>query len=101
MRINGRDLGVVWCAPWRIDITDALLQGTNKLEIEIANRWSNRMLGDQSTPDRDVRTLKWESGLLGGKEYKAGRYTFATSPGPGKLLPSGLIGPVRIVIMEN
>jgi hypothetical protein len=100
VRLNGKDLGVVWCAPWRVEITDALKQGGNHLEIEVANRWPNRMLGDQSAPDKDARALKWESGLLGGKEYKAGRHTFATGPGLGKLLPSGLLGPVRIVATE-
>ena len=97
VRLNGKDLGVVWCAPWRVEITDALKQSENKLEIEVANRWPNRLLGDQSAPDKDIRTLKWESGVLGGKEYQTGRYTFATAKGPGKLLPSGLLGPVRIL----
>ncbi len=58
--------------------------------------WSNRMLGDQQSLDKDARTVKGESGLLGGKEYKAGRYTFATASGPGKLFPSGLLGPVTL-----
>jgi len=98
VKLNGKDLGVVWCAPWRVDITGVIKAKGNKLEIEIANRWPNRMLGDSEAPDKDVRTVKWESGLLEGKEYKAGRYTFATFPGPGKLLPSGLIGPVRIIM---
>ena len=65
-----------------------------QLEIEVANRWSNRLLGDQSAPDKDARTLRWESGLLGGKDHQAGRYSFATGPGLGQLLPSGLLGPV-------
>jgi len=95
--LNGKNLGVVWCAPWQVDNTDALKPKDNKLEIEIANRWSNRQLGDQQAPDKHVRTLKWESGLLGGKEFKAGRYTFSTGRDLGKLLPSGLIGPVRIM----
>lgn len=99
--LNGKNLGVVWCAPWQVDITDALKPKDNKLEIEIANRWSNRQLGDQQAPDKHVRTLKWESGLLGGKEFKAGRYTFSTGRDLGKLLPSGLIGPVRIMSENN
>ncbi|MCH7226893.1 glycosyl hydrolase [Haloferula sp. A504] len=97
VRLNGQDLGVVWCAPWRVDITGALKGGVNQLEIEVANRWSNRLLGDTQAPDKDARTLKWDSGLLGGKAHKAGRYTFTTSPGPGELFPSGLLGPVRIM----
>jgi glycosyl hydrolase family 106( putative alpha-L-rhamnosidase)/glycosyl hydrolase family 2 len=101
VRLNEKDLGVVWCAPWRVDITDVVKAKDNVLEINIANRWPNRMLGDQQAPDKDVRTVKWDSGILGGKEYKAGRYTFATTGGPNKLLPSGLLGPVRILVNTN
>ncbi|MCF7676035.1 MAG: hypothetical protein K9M97_11870, partial [Akkermansiaceae bacterium] len=97
VRLNGKDLGVVWCAPWRVEITDTLKPGTNQLEIEVANRWPNRLLGDTQAPDKEVRTVKWESGLLSGKEFKTGRYTFTTGEGLGKLLPSGLLGPVRVL----
>ena len=97
VRLNGKDLGVVWCAPWQVDISDAVEPGNNQLEIEVANRWPNRMLGDQQTPDKNVRTVKWDSGFLDGKAYQTGRYTFATAEGPGKLLSSGLIGPLRIM----
>ncbi len=96
IKLNGRDLGVVWCAPWRVEITDAVQSGINQLEIQVANRWPNRLLGDRQSPDKDVRTVKWDSGLLGGAEYKAGRYTFTTGKGPGELLPSGLLGPVTL-----
>ncbi len=97
VKLNGQDLGVVWCAPWQVEITDILKKKDNKLEIEVANRWPNRLLGDQQAPDKDVRTVRWESGLLGGKEYKTGRYTFATTEGLDKLLPCGLLGPVKIL----
>jgi hypothetical protein len=96
VRLNGKDLGVVWCAPWRVDISAAVTSGSNQLEIEVANRWPNRLFGDQQTPDKSVRTVKWESGLLGGREFKTGRYTFTTNRNAGKLLPSGLLGPVVI-----
>ncbi len=83
---------------WRIEVTGAVKDKDNALVIDVANRWPNRMLGDQQAPDKDVRTVKWESGLLSGREYKTGRYTFATTGGPNKLLPSGLIGPVRVTV---
>jgi hypothetical protein len=101
VKLNGKDLGVVWCAPWRVNITDAVKANGNMLEIEVANRWPNRLLGDQQAPDRDVRTVQWECGFLEGKEYKTGRYTFTTGSGPGKLLPSGLLGPVRILVNQT
>ena len=98
VRLNGKDLGVVWCAPWRVDISEALQEGRNDLEIEVANRWVNRMRGDLEEPDKNVRTIQFEEGYLAGKPQKAGRFTFSTHKmNPGPLLPSGLLGPVRIV----
>jgi hypothetical protein len=99
--LNGKDLGVAWCAPWRVEISDALKAGRNNLEIEVANRWPNRMIGDQQPPDANVRTVQWPEGFLGGKEYKTGRYTFATGPAHNQLLPSGLLGPVRIMVRKK
>jgi len=101
VKLNGKDLGVVWCAPWRVDITDSVKAAGNALEIELANRWPNRLLGDQQAPDKNVRSVQWESGFLEGKAFKTGRYTFTTGRGPGKLLPSGLIGPVQVLVQER
>jgi len=98
--LNGETLGVVWCAPWRIDISSAIVEVKNKLEIEVANRWVNRLRGDREAPDANVRTVKFDNGLLEGKEYLTGRYTFtpemAVRQLPENLLPSGLLGPVTI-----
>jgi hypothetical protein len=99
-RLNGHDLGVLWCAPWRADITDFVKAKGNRLEIEVANLWANRLIGDQQAPDRDVRDLRWPSGLLEGKGLKAGRYTFSTHSyynADSHLQPSGLLGPVQLV----
>jgi hypothetical protein len=101
VRLNGKDLGVIWCAPWQVEISEGIQSGENKLEIEIANRWANRMIGDQQAPDANIRTVQWKEGFLGGKEYKTGRYTFATVGGHNQLLPSGLIGPVRIMVRQK
>jgi len=79
--VNGRSLGIVWHAPYRIDATSALKPGSNELTIKVTNAWVNRMIGDQQ-PDT---TKKYTFADV--KPYKA------TSP----LLPSGLLGPVTIV----
>jgi hypothetical protein len=99
VRLNGRDLGTVWTAPWRVDLAPALQAGANQLDIELASTWFNRLVGDHQPDNKGVRTLSWPSGLLGGKDYAAGRYTFtprnfhkASTP----LRPSGLVGPVSI-----
>jgi len=82
VRLNGKDLGVVWCAPWRINISGAIKPGNNNLEIEVANLWPNRLAGDSRKP-------------------KSERFTWTIQKHPynaeSKLLPSGLIGPVRIM----
>lgn len=81
VRLNGQDIGAVWCAPWRIDINRAAQVGENKLEIDITNNWANRLIGDQGLPgDR--------------------RQTWTSVPDPIKkgtpLQPAGLLGPVTI-----
>jgi hypothetical protein len=51
VRLNGRDLGVVWCAPWRAAIPAGLLKDKDKqLEIEVTNVWANRLIGDEEEP---------------------------------------------------
>ena len=99
-------MGVVWCTPWRIDISDFLKEGKNELEIEVANRWINRLLGDRQEPDANVRTVKFENGLMGGQEFTTGRYTFTTKQAMGSFnfeepLKSGLYGPVCIETLEK
>jgi hypothetical protein len=101
VKLNGKDLGVVWCAPWRIEISGVLVEGENNIEIAVANRWINRLLGDRQEPDANVRTIKFKNGLMGGKEYTTGRYTFTTTAAMRSFnftepLPSGLLGPVTI-----
>jgi len=100
VRLNGKDLGVVWCAPWRVEVTGAIKAGDNPLEIEVVNRWANRMIGDKQPADADVRTVDCPPGFLGGQKLKAGRYTFSThDPYDSKspLVSSGLLGPVQLL----
>jgi hypothetical protein len=99
VRLNGRDLGVVWTAPWRVDISASVKSAGNELEIEVVNGWVNRLIGDQQPADKDVRTLTFAAGMLGDKPVKAGRYTYSTYKYYGAdspLMPAGLLGPVTI-----
>jgi hypothetical protein len=78
--VNGEALGVVWHAPYRVDVTAVLKPGDNQVSIKVINAWVNRLIGDQQ-PDAKVKYT-----FADVKPYKA------DSP----LLPSGLLGPVRI-----
>jgi hypothetical protein len=80
IKLNGHDLGVVWCAPWRVEVTGVVVGGKNRLEIEVANLWPNRLIGDLSLPEGQRHT--WTT---------VNPYT-KDSP----LLPSGLLGPVTL-----
>ena len=79
--VNGKNLGIIWKPPFRVDVTGVLKPGANALEIEVTNLWVNRLIGDQQ-PDA---TKKYT--------YTTQNFYRADSP----LLPSGLLGPVQIV----
>lgn len=104
--LNGKDLGIVWKAPYRLDVTDALKPGENQLEIHVVNTWVNRMIGDEQLPLdtdwKDWETLKeWPDWFLKGEERPSGRYTFTTARHYKKnspLQPSGLFGPVTLQV---
>ncbi|MBN2211464.1 MAG: hypothetical protein JW709_08735 [Sedimentisphaerales bacterium] len=105
VKVNGRDLGVLWKSPYRVDITQALQAGRNTLEIDVANLWVNRMIGDAQLLDDPLRrpngTMRqWPQWLLEGKSSPPGKYTFTTWelwPKEATLLDSGLLGPVQLI----
>ncbi len=84
VHLNGQDCGTVWCAPWRVEITSALRSGQNLLEIEVANLWPNRLIGDAGLPAKEQRT----------------RTNIRTFKQDSPLKPSGLIGPVNMLEEE-
>jgi hypothetical protein len=82
VRLNGQDLGVAWCAPWRVAVLQRLLKVRgNELEITVANLWWNRLVRDSGLSEVDRLT------------WIPGKYPFR---GNEPLQPSGLLGPVRI-----
>lgn len=45
--VNGKSAGIRWKAPFRVDVTDLLRPGANRLEIRVTNLWPNRLIGDK------------------------------------------------------
>lgn len=109
VKLNGKNLGILWKPPFRVDVTDALRGGENRLEVKVVNLWINRMIGDEQLPEDSDRnpngTLKeWPQWVNEGQPSPAGRFTFTSwrlwkkdSP----LQESGLLGPVRLVTAEQ
>jgi len=100
IKLNGKDLGVVWTHPWQKNITNVLKKGQNHLEITVANLWINRLIGDAAIPGDGPKNGTWPEWLLKDRKRPGKRYTFVTSEVFTKdspLSPSGLLGPVSIL----
>jgi hypothetical protein len=81
VKVNGKMLGTLWKPPFRIDITDVAKVGANRVTIAVTNLWPNRLIGDVGLPQ--AQRFTWSAF----NPYKK------DSP----LLPSGLLGPVKLV----
>jgi len=79
--VNGTDLGIVWKKPFRVDMTGAARPGPNRIEVRVTNLWVNRMIGDRQP--------------AAPTQYTFTRPVFYKAGSP--LLPSGLLGPVRVL----
>ena len=96
--VNGQDCGTVWCEPWEADISAAVKDGVNELEIRYVNNWYNRLVGDCLLPEAERVTrsaLRYWNVPRKGKnhwEIKPTIYSGYSSYDP--LQPSGLLGPV-------
>ncbi len=80
VRVNGKDLGTLWTAPWRVDISAAAHVGSNSVEITVVNPWNNRLVGDAKLPVAERRTS----------------LSMPTVTAKTPLQSAGLLGPVRV-----
>jgi hypothetical protein len=108
VKLNGKDLGILWKPPFRMNVTGVANPGTNKLEIKVTNLWPNRLIGDEQLPAdtvwRGKQLANWPVWLLEGKPSPSGRFTFTTWhhwTRDEALLESGLIGPVTFQMAQE
>jgi len=99
VKLNGKDLGLLWCSPFQVDLGNAAKPGKNALEIEVTNLWINRMIADAAIPyDANVYPQIRDGQPLPASS-KRKTFMFEEKVHPKKtdaLRPSGLIGPVRL-----
>jgi hypothetical protein len=112
VKINGMDKGTMWYPPFKVDITDALKNDDNIIEIAVTNNWANRLIGDEKEP----ADFEWgtDRGVEKGHAMKAYPDWFLKNeprPSQGRkaftvwyyyrdnsaLQPAGLVGPVKLV----
>lgn len=88
VRLNGHFFQVEWMPPFKVNVTEYLIDGENKLEIDIINQWPNRLIGDSKLPEEKRFT---RTNYL--KYYAQDSDQF--------LRESGLIGPVKLQFVST
>jgi len=109
--VNNKETGILWKAPYELDITSFVHSGENNLRIEVVNLWVNRQIGDENLPEDSERnpngTMKqsnWPDWITAEKESPTGRQSFTSWRLWKKgdpLLESGLLGPVTLRVMQT
>ena len=88
VRLNGQLVGHGWHPPYRFDVSRQIRTGDNRLTVRVANQWHNRLVGDAARPKaRRVARIAPD--------------THCTRLKGAKLLPAGLLGPVRLTFVRQ
>ena len=82
--VNGTHVAFLWHAPYMVDWEGYVKIGRNTLTVKVVNTWSNKLIGDSGLAEQDRLT------------YTAREFYKPTS----RLTPSGLMGPVKITVLE-
>jgi hypothetical protein len=94
VKVNGKPMGLTWAPPYRVDVSAALKPGANRLEIEVTNQWTNRLMGDRLLPvEKRILAQPGAPGAAVG----GGGFSF----GPQTPPESGLLGDVTFVAARN
>jgi hypothetical protein len=82
--VNGKRAGAVWCAPYEVDVSGLVKDGQNTIRIVVANTAVN-LLAKGPLPDYKALNAKY------GERFQAQDMS-GVQP-----VPSGLLGPVKLV----
>ena len=85
VKLNGKDCGIAWTPPYRVEIGKALKPGRNELEVRVANTWANRLMGEGRVAGATLHA--WTT---------AHPFTKESQP-----FPAGLLGPVRLQVIAG
>lgn len=82
VKVNGVAFKPLWNSPYRLDISSALRNGHNDIEVKVTDSWYNRLAYDATQPEGERKT--W---TIGGPGVDAGLHA------------SGLMGPVKVITL--
>lgn len=85
MIVNGQNMGILWRSPFNMDITSAVKNGNNTIEVRVITLWRNRIIGDE------------QPGCTHRYTYTSYKFYDKDS----KLQPSGLMGPVTLSVATD
>ncbi|MBN2410133.1 glycoside hydrolase [candidate division KSB1 bacterium] len=91
VRLNGKDMGTVWCFPFYIPLGNNLLEKNNLLEIQVTSLAANRII------DMDKKGADWK------KFYDINVVNINYQPfnaADWEPVESGLIGPIQLAPMK-
>jgi hypothetical protein len=91
--LNGKNVGSSVFPPHVFNIDGLLREGENNLVVDVANTWLNQLIGEKNKPYDHQRT---RSNVGRGTRDKPVRHWNGYDP-----IPSGLIGPVRLIQNER
>ena len=83
--VNGKEVATLWKSPFRVDITDFVDCDTFSLDVKVTNLWVNRLIGEAALKPEDRKIY------VSAPFYKQS----------DKLLPSGMTGPVKLIMSKS
>ncbi len=96
VEINGKPAGVVWMRGQRLDVTDLVRPGANRLVVKVTNTLLNRIAGMTRMPP-----LAPELRPLYGRGLEDDNPAYGELFGFEPLPRSGLLGPVRLTPLQK
>lgn len=107
--VNGRVVATLWQPPCLSDISAFVRAGENTLTVRVANRWTNRLIGDEALPSDATYIASgssagalerlpawWDDREAAAKRSRSTFSTWKYYNAHSPLVPSGLVGPVRV-----
>jgi len=98
--LNRRLAGTAWKPPYRVDLSGLAKPGRNQLEIRVVNLWVNRLIGDVQPGTTGKITFTQADGKVapGTLPVEAASQLRMPYAADAPLRPSGLIGPVTLLV---